>query len=79
MGSPMAAVAKKIHFAFDIGERVWLVCDINTSGIVDGYRIGDGFLPRYIIAFPNGKSVHADHELTRDEPNPYLPDTTEDE
>ncbi len=75
----MAAVAKKIHFAFDFGERVWLVCDLASSGIVDGYRIYDGFLPRYVIAFPNGKSTHADYELTRDEPNPFESDTQEDE
>lgn len=75
----MGPVNKRLYFAFDIGERVWLVCDPASSGIIDGYRIGLGYQVKYVIAFPNGKSTHTDYELTRDEPNPYLPDTTEDE
>lgn len=75
----MAAVSKRISFAFEIGERVWLVCDSTASGIVDSYKVGLGYLPKYVVAFPNGKSKHLDYELTRDEPNPFESDTPEDE
>jgi hypothetical protein len=75
----MGPVNKRINFAFDIGERVWLLCDPVSSGIVDGFRVGLGYLPKYIVAFPNGKSVHTDYELTRDEPNPFQSDTSGDE
>lgn len=75
----MGPVNKRINFAFDIGERVWLVCDPSSSGIIDGYRIGLGYLPKYIVAYANGKSTHSDYELSREEPNQYMPENTEDE
>lgn len=74
----MPAIKKTLHFAFERGERVWLVCDPASSGMIDGYVLREGYLPRYIVAFPSGESTHSDHELTRDEPHPYL-DNTEDE
>jgi hypothetical protein len=67
----MAAIKKTVYFAFEPGERVWLVCDPTSSGVIRGYKLGLGFLPKYTVAFPNGKSTHIDHELTRDEPNPF--------
>ena len=75
----MAAISKKIYFAFEPGERVWLVCDPAASGVISGYKVVLGFLPKYIVAFPNGKSTHIDHELTRDEPNPFSTEPSEDE
>lgn len=42
----MGPVNKRINFAFDIGERVWLLCDPVSSGIVDGFRVGLGYLPK---------------------------------
>jgi hypothetical protein len=77
----MAAVKKTIYFAFEPGERVWLRCDPASSGFVVRYSLGLGYLPKYVISFPNGHSTHTDWELTRDEPNPFLEslDTQEDE
>ncbi len=75
----MPAVSKKIHFAFEIGERVWLVCDPNVSGIVDSYKVGLGYLPKYFVAFTSGLSKHTDYELTRDEPNPFQSETPEED
>ncbi len=75
----MPAVSKRISFAFEIGERVWLVCDPSVSGIVDSYKVGLGYLPKYFVAFPNGTSKHLDYELTRDEPNPFQTEPSEDE
>lgn len=75
----MPAIKKTIHFAFERGERVWLVCDPLASGTVDGYTLREGYLPRYIVAFPSGASTHSDHELTRDEPNPFSTEPSEDE
>lgn len=45
-GCRMGPVNKRINFAFDIGERVWLLCDPVSSGIVDGFRVGLGYLPK---------------------------------
>jgi hypothetical protein len=67
----MPAVSKRISFAFEIGERVWLVCDPSASGIIRRYCVDLGYLPKYVVAFPNGLSTHIDDELTRDEPNPF--------
>lgn len=75
----MPAVSKRISFAFEIGERVWLVCDPSASGIVRRYVIDLGYLPQYVVAFPNGRSTHIDYELTRDEPNPFQTEPSEDE
>lgn len=35
----MPAIKKTIHFAFERGERVWLVCDPLASGTIDGYTL----------------------------------------
>ena len=75
----MAAVKRTIYFAFEQGERVWLRCDPSASGFVIRNVLDIGYMPKYVVGFPNGHSTHTDWELTRDEPNPYLPDTTEDE
>lgn len=58
---------------------MWLVCDPAASGVIDGFVIKEGYIPRYIVAYPNGRSVHGHHELTLEEPNPYSPENTEDE
>ena len=75
----MAAIRRTTSYAFEPGERVWLICDIASSGVIDAYRVdGQSFQPRYIVAFPNGESTHSAYELTRDEPNPFQTDS-EDE
>lgn len=77
----MAAVKKTVYLAFEEGERVWLRCDSAASGIVVRIVLDLGYLPKYVVAFPNGRSTHTDWELTRDEPHPFLDsvDTQEDD
>lgn len=73
----MPAVSKKIAFAFDIGDRVWMVCDPNLSGFVTGYRISQGFQPSYIVAMPSDETVCQSYEITSEKPVDYP--TVEDE
>lgn len=70
-GLVMPAVSKKISFAFDIGDRVWMVCEPRTSGFVTGYRISQGFLPAYIVSTPDDETICQSYEITAEEPVDY--------
>lgn len=71
LGVNMASVSKKIAFHYDIGDRVWMVCDKSVSGFVTGYIITQGFLPAYIVSCPAEETVCQSYELTADEPVDY--------
>jgi hypothetical protein len=74
----MPAVNKRINFAFDRGDRVWLVCDPSVSGFVVKYEIGAGYLPSYVVSFAGDVSLREGFELTAEQPAEF-PDPEEDE